>query len=95
MRLGADCTQSSYDLLMPKVMQIRDVPDDVHDALTQAAHAQGLSLTKFMLRELEQVARRAQIVLDNAALIRRTQSKVQGKLDRHTILAVLHEGRED
>lgn len=74
-------------------MQIRDVPDEVHDALAQAAQAQGLSLTKYVLRELEQLAGRPQVVRDNATTIRRTQQTVQGRPDRETILAVLHEGR--
>lgn len=78
---------------MPKIMQIRDVPDDVHAALSQAAQAQGLSLTKYVLRELEHLAQRAQIVRDNAVTVRRTQQRVGGEADRETILAVLHEGR--
>lgn len=78
---------------MPKVMQIRDVPDEVHDALAQAAQAQGLSLTKYVLRELEHLALRPQVVRDNAVAIRRTQRKVQGRPDREMILAVLHGGR--
>lgn len=80
---------------MSKVMQIRDVPDEVHDALAQAAEAEGLSLTRYMLRELEHLAKRAQIVQNNATVIRRTQSRVQGKPDRGTILSVLREGRGD
>lgn len=80
---------------MPKVMHIRDVPDDVHDALAKAAEAQGLSLTRYMLRELEHLAKRPQIVRDNAAVVLRTQAKVGGHPDRDTILAVLHEGRGD
>ncbi len=80
---------------MPKVMHIRDVPDDVHEALAEAAHAQGLSLTRYMLHELEHLAKRRQIVQDNAAVIRQTQAKVQGRPDRDTILSVLHEGRGD
>lgn len=78
---------------MSKVMHIRDVPDDVHDTLVEAAEAQGLSLTKYVRRELEHLAQRAQIVRDNAASIRRTQARVQGRSDRDTILSVLHEGR--
>ncbi len=77
------------------MIQIRDVPDDVHDALADAAAAQGLSLTRYMLRELEQLAKRAQIVRDNAAVIRRTQRAVRGHVDRDTILGALHEGRGD
>jgi len=76
-------------------MQIRDVPDEVHDALAQAAQAQGLSLTKYVLRELEHLAGRPQVVRDNAATIRRTQQRVQGRSDRDMILAVLHEGRDE
>ena len=80
---------------MSRVIQIRDVPDDVHLALTEAADAQGLSLTRYMLRELEQVARRSQAVRANAAVIRQTQAKVRGHVDRDTILTALREGRGD
>lgn len=86
---------AGYSRIMSKVMHIRDVPDDVHDALAAAAEARGLSLTKYMLRELEHLAKRAQVVQDNAGVIRRTQARVQGRPDRDTILSVLHEGRGD
>lgn len=74
-------------------MQIRDVPDDVHDALTEAAHDEGLSLTRYMLRELKHLAQREQVVRDNVAAVRRTQAEVRGRASRDTILSVLHEGR--
>ena len=48
-----------------------------------------------MLRELEHLAKRAQAVQANAAVIRQTQAKVRGRVDRDTILAALHEGRGD
>lgn len=80
---------------MPRVIQVRDVPDAVHDTLRAAADARGLSLTRYVLRELEQVARRAQVVHDNAVAARATQARVQGHLDRDTILTALHEGRGD
>ncbi|WP_024796573.1 toxin-antitoxin system HicB family antitoxin [Tomitella biformata] len=79
---------------MSKVVQIRDVPADVHAALTAAAAEQGLSLTRYVLRELEGIATRAQVVADNAAAIRRTQDAVHGHVDRATILAALDEGRK-
>jgi hypothetical protein len=91
--MGAVCTHRRDDGAVVKVMHIRDVPDDVHGALVEAAKAQGLSLTRYMLRELELLARRPQIVRDNATVVRRTQAKVGGHADRDTILAVLHEGR--
>jgi uncharacterized protein (DUF1778 family) len=77
------------------VIQIRNVPDEVHDALAAAAGSQGLSLTKYMLRELEGLARRAETVKSNAAVIRETQADVRGHADRAAILAALHEGRGD
>lgn len=80
---------------MSRVIQIRDVPDDIHDALREAAQARGLSLTKFLLRELEQVARRAQFVQPNAVVVRETQAKVRGKVARQTIRAALDEGRNE
>lgn len=84
-----------YDRSMSKVIQIRDVPDEVHDALVEAAGAAGLSLTRYMLRELEHLARSTQIVQHNAAVVRRTRSGVHDKVDRDTILSLLHEGRGD
>jgi hypothetical protein len=55
----------------------------------------GLSLTRFMLRELEHLAKRSQLVRENAAVIRQTQASVRGRVDRGAILAALHEGRSD
>ena len=78
---------------MPKVIQIRDVPDDVHRALVEAAEADGLSLTKFAPRELEHAAGRAEATRRNAAAIRRTQAKVRGNVCRSAVLTALHEGR--
>ncbi|CAN5779278.1 hypothetical protein BH24ACT14_BH24ACT14_11940 [soil metagenome] len=80
---------------MSRVIQIRDVADEVHTALRDAADARGLSLTRYMLQELEHLAKRAQAVHDNAAVARETQARVRGHVDRDTILAALHEGRGD
>ncbi len=80
---------------MSRVVQIRDVPDEVHDALADTAEAQGLSLTKYMLREMEHLAARAQVVRENAAVIRETQANVRGHVDRSSILAALQAGRGD
>jgi hypothetical protein len=77
-----------------KVIQIRDVPDDVHRALVRAAEADGLSLTRYALRELEHVAARAEVIRHNATVARKTQGKVRGRVDRAAILDALHEGRD-
>lgn len=80
---------------MAKVLHIRDVPDDVHASLTHAAETEGLSLTRYMLRELDRLARRQQVVRENAATIRRTQDQVGAPVSREAILDALHEGRGD
>lgn len=46
-----------YNRCMPKVIQIRGVPDDVHAELVRRAEAAGLSLSRFVLRELELTSR--------------------------------------
>ena len=76
-----------------RVIQIRDVPDEVHDALSDAAKAEGLSLTRDLLRKMEQLAKRAQGVLNNTAVIRETQAIVRGRAGRDLILKALREGR--
>ncbi len=78
---------------MSKVIQIRDVPDEVRDALAEAAAAEGLSLAKYVRRELEHLASRAQRVRDNAVVVRQAQTRVGGGVGRETILSTLHEGR--
>jgi hypothetical protein len=77
------------------VAQIRDVHDDVRDALAEAAAAEGLSLTRYVRRELEHLARRSQRVRDNAAVVRRTQEQVGARIDRDLILSALHDERGD
>jgi hypothetical protein len=76
-----------------KVIQIRGVPDEVRHALAEAAAAEGLSLAKYVRRELEHLASRAQRARDNAAVVRQAQAQVVSGVDRETILSTLHEGR--
>lgn len=80
---------------MPKVIQVRDIPDDVHAVLSAAAEDEGLSLTRYLIRELSDIARRAQTVRDNSVVIRETQRQVRGRVDRETILAALRGGRPE
>jgi hypothetical protein len=47
-----------YDACMTQIIQVRDVPDDVHKILTKEAKKQGLSLNRFLLQELERMAGR-------------------------------------
>jgi plasmid stability protein len=43
---------------MSKLIQIRNVPDLVHRKLKSRAALEGLSLSEFLLKEIEQVAER-------------------------------------
>jgi plasmid stability protein len=43
---------------MSKMVQIRDVPDDVHGILKARAAREGMSLSDFVKRELERAAER-------------------------------------
>jgi len=43
---------------MPKTIQVRDVPDDVHHRLTVRAAEQRLSLSELVRAELVEIARR-------------------------------------
>lgn len=78
---------------MARVIQIRDVPDDVHEALAKAAEAEKLSLNRYVLRELEHLARRAEVVELNARVITETRARIRTKVARENILAALEEGR--
>ncbi|TFV64792.1 hypothetical protein E4P41_00725 [Geodermatophilus sp. DF01-2] len=80
---------------MSRVIQIRGVPDDLHEALREAAEARGQSLTKFALAALEQAARRHRSVQHNAEVIRRAQAEIASGVSREEILAALHEGRRE
>lgn len=77
------------------MMQIRNVPDEVHEALAGAAAAQGLSLTRYLLRELEHLAKRAPAVQGNAAVIREVQARVRGQAGRDALIAAVRDGRGD
>jgi hypothetical protein len=80
---------------MPRVIQIREVPDDVHEALAKAAEAEKLSLNRYVLRELEHLARRAEVVELNARVIAETRPRARTKVTREAILAALQEGRDE
>ena len=41
---------------MPKMLQVRNVPDDVHAELRRRASAAGMSLSEYVGRELRKVA---------------------------------------
>jgi plasmid stability protein len=46
---------------MSRMLQVRNVPDDVHAELRRRARAAGVSLSEYLLRELERIAARPPI----------------------------------
>lgn len=52
------CCTSLYAENMSKMIQIRDVPDQVHSTLKARAARDGMSLSDFIKRELERTVER-------------------------------------
>jgi len=52
------CGTCEYHFRMAKMIQLRNVPDDLHRKLKSRAALEGLSLTDYLLREIRQVAER-------------------------------------
>jgi hypothetical protein len=46
---------------MPRTIQVRDVPDDVHGILKARAVREGMSLSAFLKRELQRTAARPSV----------------------------------
>jgi plasmid stability protein len=43
---------------MPKMLQVRNVPEDVHETLKRRAAESGMTLSSYVLRELNRLAAR-------------------------------------
>lgn len=71
------------------MIQIRNVPDDLHDALRKKALASGLSLSDFLLREVREIATR----LSPEELRSRIESRQRVQIP--DIAEVVREARED
>lgn len=54
---------------MPKMLQVRNVPDDVHAILKARASRAGMALSEYVLREIRELARYPEQdeLLDDAA----------------------------
>jgi antitoxin FitA len=76
---------------MSKMIQVRNVPDDVHRALKAAALAEGMSLSDYIKRELATVAGQASFEEIDA----RIRARGPSNLRRETILSALREARGD
>ncbi len=61
-----------YVLNMPKMIQLRHVPDDLHRKLKARAALAGLSLSDYLLQEVRRTAERPTVAELRARLVRRT-----------------------
>ncbi len=64
---------------MSKMIQIRDVPDDVHRTLKTRASSSGMSLSDYIKRDLEQAAARPTLEEIDARIAVRGPSRVRTK----------------
>ena len=72
------------------MIQIRDVSDEVHDALTELARSSGMSVNRFLLVELEHIARRFR----NKTIMERARDREGRKLSTDEIVSTLREIRD-
>ena len=76
---------------MSKMIQIRNVPDDLHRALKARAATEGLSLSDYLLKEMRAVAGRPTLaeVLERI----RQRQPVRGRIDSAAAVRAEREGR--
>jgi len=92
---GAQAVDMSYTpsnvLHMSKMIQIRNVPDELHLALKARTLAEGMSLSDYIKRELSQNSDRMTLEEIDARIQARGPSKVRTKW----VLETLRESRGD
>ena len=74
---------------MSKMIQIRNVPDDIHRALVERAEREGTSLSGFLLREVTKVAERPSL----AEIIARAEQRKALKPVTESSVEILRELR--
>jgi len=75
---------------MSKVIQVRNVPDEVHASLRERAASAGVSLSEYVLSELRRVAERSR----NAETLLRSAQR-EGGFSREEIVAAVRLGRDE
>lgn len=76
---------------MSVALQIRDVPEDVRDALASVAHQRGQSLQSFLLALVEREAGFAR----NLALLSRLEGREDGVSDSPSVVEILDQVRTE
>ncbi|HEX3732427.1 MAG TPA: hypothetical protein VHU91_05830 [Mycobacteriales bacterium] len=75
---------------MSKTIQIREIPDEVHEILTQQAAAVGMSLNRFLLAEFGNITRRSR----NGDVLRRARKRAGSRPSSARIVADIRSERE-
>ncbi len=75
---------------MSKMIQVRDVPDDVHRTLKMRAAAAGMSLSDYIKRDLEAASSQPTLEEIDARVIARGNSGVRAA----TVISTLRELRD-
>lgn len=78
-----------YHGVVPKTLQIREMPEDVHAALRARAAAAGMSLSEYALQELTEVAERPLV----SEVLRRARHRSGGAAG-DDIVAAVRSGRD-
>jgi plasmid stability protein len=76
---------------MSKMIQVRNVPDEVHRALKTRAAAEGMTLSDYIKKELERVTERSQ--LEEA--FARAEARGSLGLTTEQVVDLIREGRGD
>ena len=76
---------------MSKMIQVRNVPEEMHRALKASAAAEGLSLSDYIKRELGGLTARSSL----EEIAARARARGPSKLTREEIVGLIHEGRGD
>jgi plasmid stability protein len=75
---------------MSKMIQVRNVPDQVHRTLKARAAAAGMSLSDYVKRDLEEAASRPTLEEIDGQVARRGRSGLRTE----TVLSALREARD-
>ncbi len=76
---------------MSKMIQVRNVPDEVHRTLKARAAAAGMSLSDYIKRDLEEAAARPTLEEIDARVVARGRSGLRTR----TVISALREARGD
>lgn len=76
---------------MSKMIQIRNVPDDMHRALKTRAAAEGMTLSDYIKRELGYVAGKSKL----REVAARNRNRGPAQLSTKTIVEIIRESRGD